>query len=407
MAYKGIRALGRSITVGALLVSVACTSQAPEADKPAAAPAASDAVQLTSDAISKAGITIEAAEMRSVTDHILVPGLIALDDTRTARVGSLQEGLILSTLAQVGDRVTSRQLLATMHGHALHDAWSGYRKAIAERQRADKELAYAVAAYERTNRLYTAKAVSLQDVQRADVERVSAEKSLDVAVAEVNRAIQELEHVGVAINDNTGSPENTEDVNEQIPIRSPMAGTVLERLVTPGTTVTPGSPLFVVSDLSTLWAVAEIDETRLPLVKVGRSVEVSVAAYPDERFTGTTIAVGEMIDPKTRRVTVRSAVPNPQGRLKPEMFATIAIGQSDSRTVVTVPQAAVQTIDGRTVVFVSAAEGRFMVRPVDLGSDSGDAVEIKSGLSAGERVVVAGSFVLKSELMKSADGGGQ
>jgi cobalt-zinc-cadmium efflux system membrane fusion protein len=388
----------------------ACAGEVPppKASLPAAATGPREFVELTDGAIANAGIRIAPVEMQTRTDRMQAPGLLALDETRTARIGSLQEGLILETLAQVGDRVRSKQLVATMHGHALHDAWAGYRKAMADRRRLDKQLAYAVDAGERARRLYADKAISLQEMQRAEVERVSALEMLDMAKAEVSRSIEELEHVGVSVNEAAegGEPQTAaEESNEQIPVRSPIGGVVLERLVTQGTTVTPGTPLFVVSELSTLWAVAEIDESLLSRVKTGRPVQVTVAAYPNERFAGTITFIADVVNPKTRRITVRSTVPNPDGRLKPDMFATVALGEGEPRPMVVVPTAAVQVIDGQSVVFVAGPSGRFSLRPVALGADADGLVEVKSGLSGSDRIVVAGSFVLKSELLKPAEGG--
>mgnify|MGYP001602537617 FL=1 len=386
-----------------------CAGEVPPPD--AATPADAvrrEFVELTADAITNAGIAIEPVQAQTRADRIQAPGLLALDETRTARIGSLQEGLILETLAQVGDRVRTRQLLATMHGHALHDAWAGYRKAIADRRRLEKELAYAIDADQRAGRLYSDKAISLQERQRAEVERVSATELLDMAKAEVSRSIEELEHVGVSVAEAAEREPQTavEEANEQIPVRSPIGGVVLERLVTQGTPVTPGTPLFVVSELSTLWAVAEIDESLLSRVRTGRPVEVQVAAYPNERFAGTITFIADIVNPKTRRITVRSTVPNPDGRLKPEMFATVALGEGEPRPMVVVPKGAIQMIDGRSAVFVAGPGGRFSLRIVTLGADEDGLVEVKSGLTASDRIVTAGSFVLKSELLKPAAEGG-
>ncbi len=156
-----------------------------------------------------------------------------------------------------------------------------------------------------------------------------------------------------------------------------------------------------------LWAVAEIDESHLAQVRTGRPVDVFVAAYPNETFKGTITFIADVVNPKTRRITVRSAVPNADGRLKPEMFATVALGESEPRVMVVVPQAAIQTINNRTSVFVAEADGRFVPRVVVLGPEADGLVEIASGLTTGERIAVAGSFVLKSELLKAAAEGGQ
>lgn len=380
-----------------------CATQAtspPPAGTAASPPGEPGVVVLDEQAQQRAGVAIDTIREVTHTEQISAPGVLALNETRTAHIGSLQEGLVLKTQALVGDHVQAGQLLATMHGHAVHDAWAGYRKAVADRRRLRKALAYAADAFARAQRLYEGKAISLQERQRAELEQVSAKEQVDMAEAEVRRSIEELEHIGIRIDDTKG--EVVSEVTEQIPVRSPMAGTVLDRLVTPGTTVTPGSAMFVVSDLSTLWAVAELDESHLSRVRVGRPVEVRVAAYPNAMFTGTISFVADRVNPKTRRITVRATVPNADGRLKPEMYATIAIGESEAKPIAVAPVASVQNVDGKFVVFVADGDGRFRVRPVTTGTDTPEGVEIVSGVRAGDRIVTRGAFVLKSELLKGS-----
>ena len=408
MTIRPVLCVMRRVLPLSALIVAACSAPSPDTGAAAtAARARAEFVELTEAQTRNSGVTIESVQTQTRSDEIVAPGLLALDEMRTARIGSLQEGLILETLTQVGDRVRARQLLATMHGHAMHDAWAGYQKANADQRRLEKELAYAVDTHERAQRLYAAKALSLREVKRAEVDREAAVEMVKAARAEVNRAIEELEHVGVSAPSAKDADEAPDDESsEQIPVRSPIGGVVLERLVTPGTTVTPGTPLFVVSELSTLWAVAEIDESHLSQVRAGRPVDVRVAAYPNDHFPGTITFIADTVNPKTRRVTIRSTVPNADGRLKPEMFATVRIGESEPRQMVVVPKAAIQTLDGRTSLFVAETTGRFVPRFVELGAEADDLVEVRSGVSAGERIVVGGSFVLKSELLKSASEGG-
>jgi multidrug efflux pump subunit AcrA (membrane-fusion protein) len=127
-----------------------------------------------------------------------------------------------------------------------------------------------------------------------------------------------------------------------------------------------------------------------------------VAAYPAESFDGTITWVADTVNPKTRRITVRCALPNPTGRLKPDMYATVMLGEGEPRPIVVVPSQAVQDIDGKPVVFVETAAGRYARRDVTVGADLGGQIEIKTGLRAGERAVTAGSFLLKSELLKAS-----
>ena len=384
-----------------LLLSLVTVALAVNAcDDPIAAPArpprSQGIVTLDDTAQRHAAITVAPVATALRAEQTEAPGVIALDERRTARIGSLVEGILLDTTAEVGDRVKAGDVLATMHSTVVHEAWAGYRKAIAERRRLEKELAFAVAAHERAQRLYADKAISLQETQRAEADRVAAVEALDMGRTEVRRTEEELEHLGI-----TNAEDPTGESGEQIPVKTPTSGVVLERLVTPGTAVTPGAPLYVVSDLTALWALIEIDESRLSHVHEGQSIELRVGAYPRDAFAGTVALIGDVVNPRTRRVTVRCALQNADGRLKPQMYATAIIREQQPRPVVVVPSDAIQMIDGHPTVFVAESDGRFRPRAVETGQAFEARVEVRSGLRAGERIAVTGTFILKSELLKS------
>ena len=361
------------------------------------APAPTDAVTLGEKSVAIAGI--EVAEARSVTRAATfdAPAVLALDEARTARIGSLVEGSVVRVLAEVGNRVARGAVLAELNSPVVHGAWADYRKAVSERRRRETELAFSTQAAERAARLHEAKALSLQERQRAEADLVAAREELDRARTEVRRAEEALEHLGV-----TNAEDPSGESGESVPVRPPVGGVVLEKHVTTGTAVTPGTPLFVVSDLTELWAMAEVDETRIPLVAPGRPVKVFVAAWPDRAFEARVTFVGDAVNPKTRRVTVRCQVPNPGGLLKPEMYARVALGESAPRPMVVVPEAAVQEMDGKPHVFVAGEKGRFEKRAVALGATSDGLVEVRSGVAAGEKVATAGSFLLKSQLLSAS-----
>jgi cobalt-zinc-cadmium efflux system membrane fusion protein len=356
------------------------------------------AVVLGEAARKNAGVAVETVKRMTRSDRLEAPGVLAIDEARTARIGSLVEGVVTSVMAEVGDRVAAGQRLADLHSHVVHDAWADYRKAVADRRRRETELQYATLSAERAGRLFEAKALSFQERQRAETDRVAAAEELDRARTEVRRSEEALEHLGI-----TSGEDPSGEKGEEIPVKAPFSGVVLDKKVTTGTAVTPGAPLFVVSDLSNLWAIAEVDETKLPLVRAGETAEVRVSAWPGEVFRGRVAFVGDAVNPKTRRVTVRCQVPNPAGRLKPEMYASISIGEGAPRPILAVPSRAVQEMDGRTVVFVAGAAGRFARREVTVGADAEGWVEVVSGLREGEAVASDGSFLLKSELMKGSE----
>jgi cobalt-zinc-cadmium efflux system membrane fusion protein len=371
-------------------------SPAPPAQAPAPAATPDGTVALSDTAAKEAGLVVSPVAIITRRNQLEAPGVLALDERRTARIGSPVDGKVIEVFVQIGDRVGSGKELAHMISPIVHEAWAAYRKAVAERRRAQSELKLAVQSDERAARLLADKAISEQEAQRAHANRVSAEESLNIVETEIRRAEEELEHLGV-----TNKEDPTGESGEQIPVRSPLSGVVLEKLITEGGAVTPGAPLFVVSDLSNLWALAEIDETALPHVRSGAPVEVRVTAYPTDVFPGTITWVADTVNPKTRRITVRCALPNPTGRLKPDMYATVMLGEGEPRPIVVVPSQAVQDIGGKSVVFVETARGRYERRDVTVGADVGGQIEITTGLRAGERAVTTGAFLLKSELLKS------
>ncbi|HEY8548323.1 MAG TPA: efflux RND transporter periplasmic adaptor subunit [Vicinamibacterales bacterium] len=336
-------------------------------------------------------IEVDTARTAQSQTELEAPSVLQLDETQTARVGAIVDAVVVDLRVNVGDRVSRGALLGTLHSHALHEAVAEYRKALAERRQRATELDYATDAEARARRLFGTKAISQQELVRAGTSRTAAAEALTIAETEVERARNELEHLGV----NAADIDRSGDA-DRIPIRSPIDGVVLERFVAPGMAVTPGTQMFVVSDLSRLWGIAEVDERHLSRLAPGQPATLHVAAYPDTAFDAKVLAIGDTVHETTRRVSVRLAVPNPAGRLKPRMFATARLGIDEPRTVVAVPKAALQTLNDRTVVYVQKEDGEFEPRPVVVHAERGDVAELADGLRAGERVATSGSFLLKS-----------
>jgi cobalt-zinc-cadmium efflux system membrane fusion protein len=340
------------------------------------------------------GIEVAAAASESRSDEITAPAVLALDETRTARISARAEGTIAHTFHQVGDRVAANTNLAELHSHTGHDLLALYRNALTDRRQKTRELTYATEVEARTARLLADHAASRQDLERAEASRVAAEQQLAMAETEAQRAQHDLEFFGIEANE-------TSSMDVSMPVTTPIAGTIIERAVTVGTTVTAATPLFVVSDLSRLWALAEVDEGRLGALAQAQSVALTVSAYGAEEFTGRVAAIGATVDPTTRRVVVRIDIPNPKGRLKPNMFASVVLSTGVARDRVVVPTGAVQQLQRGQVVFVEEADGAFRAVRVEVGLERDGRVEVLSGIAAGQRVAVEGTFLLKSELQKA------
>jgi len=183
----------------------------------------------------------------------------------------------------------------------------------------------------------------------------------------------------------------------RVTVTAPRAGIVWEIGMREGMSVMPGVTLFKLAPIGTVWIIADVPEAQSGLVRIGAPVEVRVAAYPDRVWKGSVDALLPEVNVQTRAVRARIVLGNPGGVLKPGMFATVSLGTSTTRPSVLVPAEAVIETGKRSVVIVASGEGRFLPVDVEVGRHSGDLVEIRKGLAAGQRVVVSGQFLIDSE----------
>ena len=406
----GIRRVSLAAVSAILLMTLGGCSQ-PAAETEQAEPdAASDPnlIRLDQEAMRIAGITLGEVEIRKLEEDLQVSGRVTVNQNATARVGSFTEGIVVGCCESVGSDVEKGQVLARLHSHEIHDAEASYWESRAELERRQTELQFAEKFYKRASRLYELKAGSLQKMQEAEAKFRSAETLLKIARAGVERADNHLRYLGLtpeqlpeAADEHAAEGQGAHEEAHLIEVRSPVAGTIVERTVSTGAVVTPSDSLYVISDLRSLWVIAQVPEQHLSLLRSGLTVEVSVRAYPDKTFPARITTIGDALDPETRTVEVRCELKNPGRQLKTEMFATLTIHTGGSREAVVAPLEALQNVDGEEVLFVPEGEYSFRARRVRVGRHSGSVVEIVSGLQAGEKVVVAGAFRLKSELLKA------
>ena len=180
-------------------------------------------------------------------------------------------------------------------------------------------------------------------------------------------------------------------------LHSPTDGVIAELGVREGMTVSPGSTLFRIVDLSTVWVNAEIPEAQAAWLRPGAAVQARVAAYPDRTFDGRVGAILPEVTAATRTVRARIELKNPEFRLKPGMFATLVFRGQRGKDSVLVPSEAVIRTGSRDVVVVALGEGKFRATPVEVGAESGGQSEIRKGLKAGDSVVLSGQFLIDSE----------
>jgi Cu(I)/Ag(I) efflux system membrane fusion protein len=189
-----------------------------------------------------------------------------------------------------------------------------------------------------------------------------------------------------------------------VPLYSPFSGVVTEAFVREGQYVNMGDPLFAIADLSRIWVELEVFESDFPLVKVGQEVVILASAYPGESFRGKIQFIYPFLDPKSRTIKLRVELPNPGLKLKPEMYVqgNISVRLNDSLVI---PAGAVIDTGNLHLVWVESKPGVFLPRDVTTGARSGENIQILSGLKAGEKVAVTGSYLIDSEAQLSHGGG--
>lgn len=335
---------------------------------------------LSADEIKKAGITLKNLKLEDRPEYVSVTATIQPNRNKLAYISPRIPGRIVKVGVEVGDAVRKGQVLAVLDSVELGEARSAYLQAASEE-------AVARAGFERAQRLHADNIIPEKDYLRARAEHEKAKASL-------RAASDKLRMVGVEPDKSTGSV---------FPLVAPFAGSVIEKHAVLGALREPEEIVFTVADLSMLWVEADLAESDLAKVKNSALASVTVAAYPGEVFNGRLVYVSSVMDKATRTVKARIEVPNRDGRLKPEMFATATIYTAFNDKVLLVPENAVLLVQGQATLFV-AEDGGYEARPVEIGERRNGLAIIKSGVIAGENVVVSGAYALKARLLKSQIG---
>jgi multidrug efflux pump subunit AcrA (membrane-fusion protein) len=348
----------------------------------------------------KGHVVVEVVHTKDVPVALTVPGRLTFSEDRTWRVGAIATGRIEDLRVAMGDSVRADQLLGHIHSHEVHEARAGYEQAMVELDRARSTEAYAKDRRDRAQRLFDLRAGSRQDLETAEVELRNAEAAIGKARSELEKERAHLAIFRIPLDPPAAESQHGEE--DDIPIFAPASGLVVERKATVGSVVNVGEELVAISDTSTLWMIGAANETDLAELHPGQLVHLQVRAYPGHEFTARVLKLGEQLDPATRTLQIRIAVPNPRGLLKPEMYATANIRQTGRSSAVYLPDEAIQDIDGVPVVFVRRGANDFEARTIKSGQHVEGETEILEGLRPGEAVVVMGSFLLKSQMLKSA-----
>lgn len=367
--------------------TVACRNEPQEATGAKfseSGPPSTAIVRLAPQDILRTGIQVQPVmkgEFRTSRDF---PATVQPNANRLAEITTLVRGRAVDIPVDVGQDVNAGDLLATLDSSELALAQSAYLKAMAK-------LLVAERAFQRAKSLLDEHVIPQAEYQRREGERISAQ-------AEVREARTRLRLYGMT-EEQIGRLEKDQTIRSTVRIVAPFAGRVIVRNLTKGEVVDTNVQLFALADLSDVWVLANVPEKDIPFIQRDQPVEVRLIAYPGETFEGRITYVADVLDPATRTLRLRVTVPNPEKRLRPEMFAKVRLWSPPEHGVLTVPTAAVQQDQGEHVVFVQVSADEFARRPVRLGEETDGAVRVLDGLKEGDPVVIQGAFELKSELI--------
>lgn len=349
-------------------------------------------VSLTPEAIARAGIKTAEVTSGASTAALTVPATVTSNAYRDTKVNALVGGIVRQVSAELGAAVRRGQGLAVIFSAELADAQTKYLSMRAMLSADHQKL-------QRTEKL-----VALGSASRQELEEVTATHAAHET--EVAAARQRLLLLGLSA-ERVAKLDAASQVVSEVTVPSPADGIVITRAVNPGQVVAAGQDLFVVTDLSTVWVLADLYEKDFPSVRVGSEATVTVPATPTAALRGRVAYIDPRVDPTTRTAKVRVEVPNRGGDLRLGMFVTVSFQTRAGQRTTLVPRGALQSLGGRTVVYVPVAgeEAKFTERSVRIGASLGEFVEVLEGLKPGERVVTDGSFFLRAEAARTRSGG--
>ena len=320
-------------------------------------------VGLTAGQIRQFGVTFGTVEQRTLESAVRTVGLVTVDETRVAQVAPKFDGFVERLYVDfTGQGVRRGQPLLEIYAPALVAA--------------QEELLLA-------GRLQ-------REMGMGDVPGVPA-GSTDL-VASATRRLRHWDISEAQIEEIL----RTGDVRRTLTLHSPASGVVVEKRVQEGEAVETGQTLYTIVDLSEVWVEAELREADAGAVRVGTPATVELAAFPGRAIEGRVEFVYPTLQQEARTLKARVAVPNPDGRIKPGMYATVRF-VTPTRTALTVPTSAVFRTGERAVVFVDMGEGRLMPQETEVGRVAGVYTEVLAGLEPGQRVVTSAQFLLDSE----------
>ena len=318
-------------------------------------------------------LVIDTVNQCPLQNALSLTGMVDFDQDKQVSIFSLVSGNVKDIKVQLGDYVTAGQVLATVKSSEM----AGYSNNLVI---AETNVTSTKKQLEANNELYKNGLASILDVTTAQANYDQAKSALETA-----KKILKI---------------NSDNVNGEYVIKSPISGFIVQKNITNNTTVRPdnGTSLFTVSDLKDVWVQANVYEANIEKVHLGDPVEVKILSEPDKVFIGKVDKILNVLDPSSKVIKVRVVLQNPDYILKPDMYASVIVSNSAGKEALCVPSSALVYEASRYYVLVYKGGGNADITPVDVLNKLGDKTFISSGVNAGDKVIASSALQIYSEL---------
>ena len=346
---------------------------------------------LSSEQLQRASLKIETVGESSSAEAIgqMTTGTVQANTYKETPVVSIVGGIVRRVNGELGQNVTRGQTIAVVFSNELADTQTRYLTALA------------VLDEHHQHHMRTVKLVEIGAASRQDLE--SATSAYREAESNVANLRQKLLLLGLS-QQRVNALKSTSQVSSEVTVASPSSGTITNRSVNPGEVIEANKELMRITDLSSMWVVAQVYEKDLAKIHIGSGANITSEAYPNRIFRGRVSYVDPKIDQTTRTAQVRIELNNPNQMFKIGMYVNVgfAILGAAEKTTPTVPKDAVQSIGSQQYVFVATEKpNEFLLRPVRLGLENNGFYQVTEGINTGDRIVTQGSFLLRAEWLKT------
>ncbi len=398
-----------TLAAASLALLVGCSDKAADANKDLAIAAtaqqnkraADGSIELSEEAVRNQALKVETVSRRRLFERKVFPASVEESANRSATVSMPVASRVQQVNVDIGTSVRTGQVLAVMTSSELGGAKADLLSAKAALLGARARQINAKRQFDRETYLAGRGISSQREKQEAQAALTGTQSEYAAGEAALEAAEARLLAFGLTEGEILNL-ENNRDITPRLYARSAANGQIVQRKARVGQVVQPGEPLFTIADLSEVWVVLKVFQSELSRLRIGDSVIFTVRGLANESVRGRVVLISEALDPQTRAADVRVVIPNRDRKLKPGMLVQAEVNfGGNSREVLAIPDKALYEVEGKQVVFLRETMTRFKPREVKLGARTGEFVEVRSGLKAGDPIVVEGGFVLKSEMLKS------